>query len=90
MWLRSQVSMAVVQASSYSSDSTPSLGNFICHGCGPKKTKDKQIKEKFLETHKLPKLAQKETKSNKSFTKKEIESLIKKKKKSNKENYRTR
>ena len=30
--------MAVVWASSYSSDSTPSLETSICHGCGPKNT----------------------------------------------------
>ena len=29
------------QASSYSSDLTPSLGTSICRGCGPKKTKKK-------------------------------------------------
>ena len=37
MWLRSHVAVAVVKASSYGSDSTPSLGTSICHGCGPKK-----------------------------------------------------
>ena len=31
--------MAVVQASSCSSDSAPSLGTSLCHGCGPKKKK---------------------------------------------------
>ena len=31
----------------YSSDLTPSLGTSICHGCGPKKTKDKK-KERIL------------------------------------------
>ena len=35
--LRSHIAVAVVQASSYSSDSTPSLGTSICLGCGPKK-----------------------------------------------------
>ena len=33
--------MAVVKASSYSSDSTPSLESSICHGCIPKKVKKK-------------------------------------------------
>ena len=38
--------MAVVQVSSYSLDSTPSLGTSICHKCGPKKTKEKKKKKK--------------------------------------------
>ena len=38
MCLGSHIAVAVVQASSCSSDSTPSLGTFICCGCGPKKT----------------------------------------------------
>ena len=38
-WLGSHVAVAVVQASSYSSDMTPSLGTSKCHGCSPKKTK---------------------------------------------------
>ena len=46
-WLRSRV--AVVQASSCSSNSTPSLGSSICHRCGPKKTKDKERKNKSKE-----------------------------------------
>ena len=41
MQLGSCVAVAVVQASSYSSDLTPSLGTSICHGCGPKKTRKK-------------------------------------------------
>ena len=36
-WLRSCVAVAVVQVSSCSSDSTPSLGISICLGYGPKK-----------------------------------------------------
>ena len=39
MWLKSGVTVAGVQASGYSSDATPSLQTFICHGCSPKKTK---------------------------------------------------
>ena len=45
LWYRSQTQLriqhgvAVVQASSYSSDQTPSLGTSICHRCGPKKRK---------------------------------------------------
>ena len=37
--LGSHAAVAVVQAGSYSSNSTSSLGTSICHGCGPKKTK---------------------------------------------------
>ena len=49
LWCRSKmqfgshVAVVVVQAGSYSSDSTPGLGTSICHGCGPKKTKKKKI-----------------------------------------------
>ena len=38
-WLGSRVDVAVVKASSYNSNLTPSLGTSICHRCGPKKTK---------------------------------------------------
>ena len=48
-WLGSGVAVAVAQASSCSSDLTPSLGNSMCHGCGPKKQKKKKTK-KNLET----------------------------------------
>ena len=37
MGLGSGVAVAVVWAGGYSSDSTPSLGTFICHECGSKK-----------------------------------------------------
>ena len=43
LWCRSQmclgscVAVAVLEAGSYSSDSTPSLGTYICRGHGPKK-----------------------------------------------------
>ena len=37
--LRSQFAVAVVQAGSYSSDSTPSLGTSICHRCSSKRKK---------------------------------------------------
>ena len=40
MWLGSCMAVAVV--GSYSSDSTPSLGICICHGCSPKKQKKKR------------------------------------------------
>ena len=40
MQLGSGVAVAVTEAGSYSSDSTPSLGTSVCHGYGPKKTKD--------------------------------------------------
>ena len=48
LWCRSQmqlgsgVAVAVVQASSCSSDSTPSLGIFICLECSPKKQRKKK------------------------------------------------
>ena len=53
MWLRSHIAMAVavVSASSYSSDLTPSLGTSRCHVCGPKR-QNKQTNKKpilFLE-----------------------------------------
>ena len=37
------VAVAVVQAGSYSSDSTPSLGTSICHEHGPKKEQRKHL-----------------------------------------------
>ena len=37
MWLGFCVAVAVVEAASYSSDVTPSLGTSICHRGGPKK-----------------------------------------------------
>ena len=45
MQLRSDVAVAVVQASRCSSDSTPSLGTSICCRCGPKKEKKRAKKE---------------------------------------------
>ena len=42
MQLRSRVAVAVVQVGSYSSDSTPSLGTSIYHGCNPKKDQKKK------------------------------------------------
>ena len=52
LWCRSQmrlgssVAVTVAVASSYGSDLTPSLGTFICLGCGPKnQTKPKQNKK---------------------------------------------
>ena len=39
MWLGSLIVVAVMKASSYSSDLTPGLGTSICHGSSPKKTK---------------------------------------------------
>ena len=44
-WLGSGFAVAVVTAGNYSSDSTLSLGTFICCGCAPKKAKGKRIKE---------------------------------------------
>ena len=45
MQLRLHVTVAVVEAGSYSSDWTPSLGTSICHGYGPKSQKTKQNKK---------------------------------------------
>ena len=39
--LRSHIAVALAQAGSYSSNSTPSLRTSICSWCGPKKTKKK-------------------------------------------------
>ena len=47
--LGSRIAVAVVQAGSYSLDSTPSLGTSICHGCGPKKTIKKKKERKKRE-----------------------------------------
>ena len=41
-WLGSGIAVAMVYASRYSSNLTPSLGNSICHMCSPKKTKKKK------------------------------------------------
>ena len=48
-WLRSHVAVALVQAGSCSSNSTPSLGTSICCDGGPKKQNktNKQTKNKF-------------------------------------------
>ena len=49
MRLGSCVAVAVVQAGSCSSDSTPSLGTSICHQCGPrKKNKTKKLSSSNL------------------------------------------
>ena len=45
MRLGSGVTVAVVYASGYSSDWTPSLGTFISSECGPKKKKKKKPKK---------------------------------------------
>ena len=39
--LGSGITVAVVWAGSCSFDLIPSLGTSVCHGCGPKKTKNK-------------------------------------------------
>ena len=48
LWYRLQmgsgIAVVVVQASSCSSDSTPSLGTSVCHGHSPKKQKKKKLK----------------------------------------------
>ena len=43
--------MAVVQASSRSSDLTPSLGISICYRCGPKKKKKSYCKNHIISSH---------------------------------------
>ena len=48
-WLRSHVVVAVAQASSYSSDSTPSLETSIGLQCGPKKKKGERERERERE-----------------------------------------
>ena len=45
MWLGSRIAVAVVQASGYSFNSTPSLGTSIGHRRRPKKTKKKKKKK---------------------------------------------
>ena len=42
MWLGSCVAVIVVTAGSCSSDLTPSLETSTCHGCGPKKKKQRK------------------------------------------------
>ena len=48
LWCRSQtgIAVAVVQAGSYSSVLTPSLGTSRCYQCSPKKTKKTEKKKK--------------------------------------------
>ena len=46
MLLSSGIAVAVVKASTCSSDLTLSLGTSICQGCGPKKQKKEREKEK--------------------------------------------
>ena len=48
MWLRSGVAVAVVQAGSCNSDSTPPLGTSICCGCGPRGKKKQNVQLKKL------------------------------------------
>ena len=45
MWLRSDIAVAVVQADSYSSHLTPSLGTSICHRVVLKKKKQTNKKK---------------------------------------------
>ena len=50
-WLGSGVAVALVYVGG---DWTPSLGTFICRGCGPrKKTKEKGKKKKKIRTKKI-------------------------------------
>ena len=50
MQLGSHVTVAVVEASSCSSNSTPSLETSICLGCGPKKKEGKKKKKSKMTT----------------------------------------
>ena len=51
MGLRSRVAVAVEEAGSCSSDSTPSLGTSKCHRYGPKKTKRQKKNSVMLNTY---------------------------------------
>ena len=53
MQLGSRVAVAVAKASGCSSDSTPSLGTFICCGCSPKNNNHKNNKQ-IITTLSLP------------------------------------
>ena len=44
--LRSGIAVATAWADSYSSNQTLSLGTSICHGCGPKKKKERNFRSK--------------------------------------------
>ena len=46
MWLGTYVTVAVAKAGSYSSNSTPKVGLYICQGCGPKRDKRQKKKRK--------------------------------------------
>ena len=50
MWLGSCIAVAVVEAGSCNSNSTPSLGTSICHRCGHKRRKkeDKTAEVRFM------------------------------------------
>ena len=58
LWCRSQkqsrsfIAAAVMQASSYRFDWIPSLGTSICHGCGPKNTRQNKTKQNKKEKEK--------------------------------------
>ena len=55
LWCRLQtrpgsgISIAMVQADSCNSDSTPSLGTYICYRYGPKKQKKKEKEKRLFE-----------------------------------------
>ena len=66
MGLRSGVAVAVVEAGSYSSDLTPSLGTSISCGCSTKKTKKKkEKKEREMKRERKEKEGRKEEKERK-------------------------
>ena len=66
MQLRSRVAVAVVQVGSYSSDSTPSLGTSIYHGCNPRKDQKKK---------KLSRESDQESRSSSHYFHNELEAM---------------
>ena len=51
-WLRTSVTVAVVQASSCSSNSTPNMRTSTCYKCGPKNLKKNKTEKKKQKTNK--------------------------------------
>ena len=54
--LRSGIAVAMVQAGSYSSNQTPSLGTSICCRCSPKQTKRRPPPKKYIHMSYKPKV----------------------------------
>ena len=51
MQLGSGIAVAVVEASGYGSDSTPSLGTSMCRGSGSRKGKKTKKKKEYTRKH---------------------------------------